>query len=268
MVASLSLLAIAARELAPRHNPMELQVVRHGMSLLILAPFVVRAGLRSFHTTNIKLQLFRNVSHFAATIGWYLAVTLLPLAEVFAIEFTTPVWVAILAVIFLGEKMNAGRVVALLLGIAGILVILRPGFNDVGLGTWTMVAAAFGFAVANACTKGLTRSDSILTLLLWMSMLQGLMAILGASFHWTAPTINEIPWLFVIGVTGLAAHYSLAKALTLADVSLVNPVDFLRLPLIAVVGFLAYGEGLDALALAGAGIIFIGNYYSIRRESR
>ena len=164
MVASLSLLAIAARELAPRHNPMELQVVRHGLSLLILAPFVIRAGLRSFQTTNIKLQLLRNVSHFAATIGWYIAVTLLPLAEVFAIEFTTPVWVAVLAVIFLGEKMNGGRMVALILGIAGILVILRPGFNDVGLGTWTMVAAAFGFAVANACTKGLTRNDSEATI--------------------------------------------------------------------------------------------------------
>jgi len=268
MVASLSLLAIAARELAPRHNPMELQVVRHGMSLLILAPFVIQAGLRSFQTTNLKLQLFRNVSHFAATIGWYTAVTLLPLAEVFAIEFTTPVWVAVLAVLFLGEKMNVGRVVALVLGIAGILVILRPGFNDVGPGTWMMVATAFGFAIANACTKGLTRTDSVLTVLLWMSMLQGLMAVVGASFDWTAPTVDEIPWLIVIGVTGLGAHYSLAKALTLADVSLVNPVDFLRLPLIAVVGFLAYGEGVDVLVLVGAGIIFFGNYYSIRRENR
>ena len=268
MVASLSLLAIAARELAPRHNPMELQVVRHGMSLLILAPFVIRAGLRSFQTTNLKLHLFRNVSHFAATIGWYTAVTLLPLAEVFAIEFTTPVWVAVLAVLFLGEKMNVGRVVALVLGIAGILVILRPGFNDVGPGTWIMLATAFGFAIANACTKGLTRTDSVLTVLLWMSMLQGLMAVVGASFDWTAPTVDEIPWLIVIGVTGLGAHYSLAKALTLADVSLVNPVDFLRLPLIAVVGFLAYGEGVDVLVLVGAGIIFVGNYYSIRRESR
>ena len=268
MVASLSLLAIAARELAPRHNPMELQVVRHGMSLLILAPFVIRAGFRPFRTTNLKLQLFRNVSHFAATIGWYTAVTLLPLAEVFAIEFTTPVWVAVLAVLFLGEKMNVGRVVALVLGIAGILVILRPGFTDVGAGTWMMVATAFGFAIANACTKGLTRTESILTVLLWMSMLQGLMAVVGASFEWTAPTVDEIPWLLVIGVTGLGAHYSLAKALTLADVSLVNPVDFLRLPLIAVVGFLAYGEGVDVLVLVGAGLIFVGNYYSIRRESR
>ena len=268
MVASLSLLAIAARELAPRHNPMELQVVRHGMSLLILAPFVIRAGFRPFRTTNLKLQLFRNVSHFAATIGWYTAVTLLPLAEVFAIEFTTPVWVAVLAVLFLGEKMNVGRVVALVLGIAGILVILRPGFTDVGAGTWMMVATAFGFAIANACTKGLTRTESILTVLLWMSMLQGLMAVVGASFEWSAPTVDEIPWLLVIGVTGLGAHYSLAKALTLADVSLVNPVDFLRLPLIAVVGFLAYGEGVDVLVLVGAGLIFVGNYYSIRRESR
>ena len=268
MVLSLSFLAIAARELAPRHNPMELQVVRHGMSLLILAPFVIRAGLRSFQTTNIQLQLFRNVSHFVATIGWYTAVTLLPLAEVFAIEFTTPVWVAALAVMFLGEKMNVGRAVALVLGIAGIFIILRPGFNDVGPGTWIMVATAFGFAIANACTKGLTRTDSVLTVLLWMSMLQGLMAILGASFDWTAPTLDEIPWLIVVGVTGLGAHYSLAKALTLADVSLVNPVDFLRLPLIAVVGFLAYGEGVDVLVLVGAGMIFVGNYYSIRRETR
>jgi drug/metabolite transporter (DMT)-like permease len=268
MVVSLSLLAIAARELAPRHNPMELQVVRHGMSLLILLPFVIRAGFRPLRTTNLKLQLFRNVSHFAATVGWYISVTLLPLAEVFAIEFTTPVWVALLAVLFLGERMNVGRVVALVLGIAGILVILRPGFTDVGAGTWLMVATAFGFAVANACTKGLTRTDSVLTLLLWMSMLQGTMALIGASFEWTPPIVEEIPWLMVIGVSGLAAHYSLAKALTLADVSLVNPVDFLRLPLIAVVGFLAYGEGVDILVLVGAGLIFVGNYYSIRRESR
>jgi drug/metabolite transporter (DMT)-like permease len=268
MVVSLSLLAIAARELAPRHNPMELQVVRHGMSLLILLPFVIRAGFRPLRTTNLKLQLFRNVSHFAATVGWYISVTLLPLAEVFAIEFTTPVWVALLAVLFLGERMNVGRVVALVLGIAGILVILRPGFTDVGAGTWLMVATAFGFAVANACTKGLTRTDSVLTLLLWMSMLQGTMALIGASFEWTPPVVEEIPWLMVIGVSGLAAHYSLAKALTLADVSLVNPVDFLRLPLIAVVGFLAYGEGVDILVLVGAGLIFVGNYYSIRRESR
>jgi S-adenosylmethionine uptake transporter len=94
------------------------------------------------------------------------------------------------------------------------------------------------------------------------------MALIGASFEWTPPIVEEIPWLMVIGVSGLAAHYSLAKALTLADVSLVNPVDFLRLPLIAVVGFLAYGEGVDILVLVGAGLIFVGNYYSIRRESR
>ncbi len=269
MVVSLSLLAIAARELGDRHNPMELQVVRHGMSLLILLPFVVRAGFRPIRSNNLKLQIFRNLSHFAATIGWYLAVTMLPLAEVFAIEFTTPVWVALLAVLFLGEKMNRGRMIALVLGIAGILVILRPGFTEVGLGTWIMVGAALGFAVANASTKRLTRTDSVLTVLVWMSGLQGAMALAGvATLGWTAPTAGELPWLVVIGLMGLAAHFSLAKALQLADVSLVNPVDFLRLPLIAVVAYIAYGEAVEVAVLIGAAMIFAGNYVAIRRESR
>ncbi len=268
MVVSLSLLAIAARELADRHNPMELQVVRHGLSLLILFPFVARAGFRPVRTNNFRLQIFRNLAHFAATIGWYAAVTVLPLAEVFAIEFTTPVWVALLAVLFLGEKMNRGRVAALVLGLVGIMVILRPGFAEVGWGTWMMVAAAFGFAIANACTKGLTRTDSVLTVLFWMSLLQGAMALVGASFAWTAPTVDEIPWLVIVGLMGLAAHFSLAKALTHADVSLVNPVDFLRLPLIAVVGFFAYGEAVEIWVYLGAALIFVGNYYAIRRESR
>lgn len=267
MVVSLSLLAIGARELGDRHNPMELQVVRHGISLLILLPFLMRAGFRPVRTQNFRLQVFRNIAHFGATVGWYIAVTLLPLAEVFAIEFTTPVWVALLAVLFLGEKMNRGRSIALVLGLVGIIVILRPGFTEVGWGTWIMVASAFGFAVANACTKGLTRHDSVLTVLFWMSFLQGLMALVGASFEWTAPTWDEAPWLLVIGLTGLAAHFSLAKALTLADVSLVNPVDFLRLPLIAVVGFIAYSEAVEIWVFLGAALIFIGNYYAIRRES-
>ncbi len=269
MVVSLSLLAIAARELGDRHNPMELQVVRHGISLLILLPFMARAGFRPMRTNNLKLQLFRNLSHFAATIGWYAAVTMLPLAEVFAIEFTTPVWVALLAVLFLGEKMNTGRVVALGLGIAGILVILRPGFAEVGTGTWIMIGAALGFAVANASTKRLTGTDSVLTVLFWMSALQGTMALVGvASLGWTAPSGAELPWLVIVGLMGLAAHFSLAKALKLADVSLVNPVDFLRLPLIAVVAFFAYGESVHILVLVGAAMIFAGNYFAIRRESR
>jgi drug/metabolite transporter (DMT)-like permease len=268
MVGSLSLLAVAARELAPRHDPMELQVMRHGISMLILLPLVMRMGFRSVRSGNIKLQVFRNVSHFGATVGWYAAVTMLPLAEVFAIEFTTPVWTALLAVLFLGEKLRQGRIIALLFGIIGILIILRPGVTSVGLGEVIMIGAALGFAVANASTKALTRTDSVIAVLFWMSVIQGPMAAIPAAFSWTPIIFEELHWVIIVGVTGLGAHFSMTNALKLADASLVMPVDFLRLPLIAVVGFMVYNESIDILVLVGAAIIFAGNYYSIRREAR
>ena len=133
------------------------------IGLAILLPIVAARRFRDVRSGNVRLQIFRNLSHFGATVGWYAAVTLLPLAEVFAIEFTTPVWTALLAVLFLGERLNTGRVAALVLGLAGILIILRPGVTAVGAGEAIMLTAAFGFAIANAATKGLTRTDSVLT---------------------------------------------------------------------------------------------------------
>jgi len=261
MVTSLSLLAVAARELSPRHDPMELQTMRHGISLVILFPFLAAGGFRAVRSSNVKLQIFRNLSHFGATVGWYTAVTMLPLADVFAIEFTTPVWTALLAVLFLGERFNRGRVIALVLGIAGILVILRPG-------EIIMVAAALGFAIANASTKALTRTDRLITVLFWMSLVQGPIAAIPGALSWTPIIASELPWVAVVGVAGLAAHFSMTRALQLADASLVLPVDFMRLPLIAVVGFFVYTEPIDLLVLAGAVMIFAGNYSALRREAR
>jgi drug/metabolite transporter (DMT)-like permease len=268
MVGSLSLLAVAARELAPRHDPMELQVMRHAIGLAILLPIVAARRFRDVRSGNIRLQIYRNLSHFGATVGWYAAVMLLPLVEVFAIEFTTPVWTALLAVLFLGERLNTGRVAALVLGLAGILIILRPGVTAVGAGEAIMLTAAFGFAIANAATKALTRTDNALTILLWMSVIQGAIAIVPGSLSWTPVSAAEIPWVVIVGITGLGAHLSLTKAMQLADASLVAPVDFLRLPIIALVGVLLYAEAIDVLVLVGAAMIFAGNYYSIRHEAR
>jgi len=228
MVGSLSLLAVAARELAPRHDPMELQVMRHAIGLAILLPIVAARRFRDVRSGNVRLQIFRNLSHFGATVGWYAAVTLLPLVEVFAIEFTTPVWTALLAVLFLGERLNTGRVAALVLGLAGILIILRPGVTAVGAGEAIMLTAAFGFAIANAATKGLTRTDSVLTILLWMSVIQGAIAIVPGSLSWTPVSAPEIPWVVIVGITGLGAHLSLTKAMQLADASLVAPASHYR----------------------------------------
>ncbi len=268
MLTSISLLAVAARELTPRHDPMELQLMRHGISLVILVPIAAANRFRDLRTGNFKLQVVRNISHFGATAGWYAAIALLPLAEVVAIEFTTPVWTALLAVLFLGERFNTGRVVALVLGLAGILVIVRPGVTAVGAGEVIMVAATVGFAIHAVAIKALTRTDSVITVLLWMSIIQTALAIIPGTLLWTPVTAVEIPWVAMAGVTGLASHFCLTKAFQLADATLMMPVDFVRLPLMAGVGALVYAESVDVFVFFGAVMIFAGTYYSIRRESR
>ena len=192
----------------------------------------------------------------------------MPLAEVFAIEFTTPIWATILAVLFLGERLNRGRVVALVLGFTGILVILRPGLAVIEPGAFAVLGAAVGFAITLTLTKFLTRTDSPLTILLYMSVIQLPFGIVLSALEWTTPDLLQLFWLVVIGAVGLSAHYCTARALSLADQTIVVPMDFMRLPLIVLVGFALYSESVELLVLAGAGLIFAGNYYSIFRENR
>ena len=222
-----------------------------------------RSGARALGT-----QFGRNIVHFGAQLGWITGIGLLPLAEVFAIEFTTPIWATILAVLFLGERLNRGRVVALVLGFTGILVILRPGLAVIEPGAFAVLGAAVGFAITLTLTKFLTRTDSPLTILLYMSVIQLPFGIVLSALEWTTPDLLQLLWLMVIGAVGLSAHYCTARALSLADQTIVVPMDFMRLPLIVLVGFALYSESVELLVLAGAGLIFAGNYYSIFRENR
>ncbi|MBL42116.1 MAG: EamA family transporter [Rhodospirillaceae bacterium] len=266
MVVSLCLLAVAARELSSRHGPFEIQIMRHSLSLIFLIPFILK--YRNIRTIKFPLQLLRNTSHFCATSGWVIAITLIPLSEVFAIEFTTPIWVAVLAVLFLGEKISFPKIVSLLFGIIGIIIILRPGFNVVGVGTLIMIFSAIGFAITNTTTKALTRHDSLISVLFWMSAIQLPLSLIASLFKINMILLEDIPWVLLIGLCGILSHYSLTKAMQLAEASLVNPVDFLRLPLISILGFYIYQESIDIFVIIGALIIFLGNYYAIWNESK
>ncbi|NNE86097.1 MAG: DMT family transporter [Alphaproteobacteria bacterium] len=265
---SFTLMAISVRQLAGAIHAFEIQFFRSVGALILLAPFAFNKGWASFRTAQPQLQVFRNVVHFAAQLGWITGVILLPLSEVFAIEFTTPVWAALVAAIFLGEKLNRGRVAAVLFGFIGILIILRPGVAEINPGTFAVLAAAVGFAFTIVATKALTRTDSPLTILLYMSLLQLPIGAVMAAFVWTTPNLEQLFWLFGVGATGLSAHYCTARALALADATIVVPMDFMRLPLIVLVGFVLYNESAQWPVILGAVIIFAGNYYSIRREQR
>ena len=265
---SFTLMAIAVRELAGGIQPFEIMFFRSFGALVILAPFIWAGGRKIWKTERPRLQIGRNIVHFAAQLGWITGIILLPLSEAFAIEFTTPVWATLIAALFLGERLNRGRIVAVVLGFLGILVILRPGAEVISPGAFAILGAAVGFAITLTATKVLTRTDSALTILLYMSLIQLPIGVVLAATEWVTPNLLQLFWLLVIGAVGLTAHYCTARALALADATVVVPMDFMRLPFIAAVGFVLYNETANPLVLLGAILIFAGNYYSIRREHR
>jgi drug/metabolite transporter (DMT)-like permease len=155
----------------------------------------------------------------------------------------------------------------LVLGFAGILIILKPGFERVPPAALVMLGGAFAYAATMIATKRIAGHDTAFALLFYMSVVQLPLGMALALPDWKAPAPADWPWVIAVGVTGLTAHLSLARALRIADAALVVPLDFMRLPLIAAVGVLFYGEPLDGSIFVGAAVIFAGTYYSIRRES-
>jgi len=265
---SFTFMAIAIRELhAVEIHTFEILAVRSMVGLAIVIFVAWRFGWHLIRTQQWKLQVGRNIVHFGGQSTWIYGLSLLPLAEVFAIEFTIPIWVAILAVLFLGEPITKGRLIAIGLGFAGILVILKPGLEIVDSGAFVVMASAFFFGVSITCTKKLVTTDAPLAVLFFMCLVQLPMGLIPATFVWVTPQGIEWMYLLIVGLMGLSAHYCEAHAFRHADATVVIPLQFLRLPLIAVVGFLFYQEGLDWAVFVGAMMIFSGNYYNIRQEA-
>ena len=267
---SFVVMAVAVRELSASMQSFEILFFRSAVGLILVLAVALAgpAGLARLRTRQPVLQVLRNVFHFGGSAGWVYGISALPLAVVTAIEFTTPVWVAMLAVVFLRERLNRGRAVAIVLGFAGVLVILRPGLEVVHPAALIVLAGAFGYGTSHTATKKLIRTDSPLAVLFYMTVVQIPLGLVPALFQWTAPRAVDTPWILVVGLAGLTAHYCIARAFLLADAIIVVPMDFLRLPLVALVGLAVYGETFAFAIVAGALMIFSGTYYSIYRENK
>jgi len=267
-LASFATMAIAVRELSADMGTFEILFFRSLIGLGLIYAVAVRRGRGAVRARRRGLQVVRNLFHFCGQAGWIYGIAHLPLAEVFAIEFTTPIWVALLAVAFLGERFTGGRLVSVVLGFAGVLVILQPGLAIIDAAALVVLAAALAFAATNVITKRLISTDTPLSILFHMTLVQLPLSLVLALTDWTAPVPAHAPWLLVVAVTGLSAHYCMARAFAHGDATVVVPLDYMRLPLIAVVGFALYAEPLEFAILLGAGLIFAGNYYAILTEGR
>jgi len=179
-----------------------------------------------------------------------------------------PVWTAILAAIFLHERLTAPRLVQLALGLAGVLIILRPGGGEFHPAALAMILGSLCYASSFIFTKRLSSTDSALAILFWMSVIQTPIALALAIPQWVPPQTMDLPWILAVGCGAFFAHYCMTRSMMLVDATVAVPIDFIRLPLIAVIGALFYGEAFDPMVIVGAAVIFAGTYYSLSRERR
>ena len=259
-------IAVAGREAARELSVFQIMLLRSTLGMLMLWPLVRAAGgLSAVRTERLPQHALRNAVHYAAQYGWFVAITLIPLAQVVSIEFTMPIWSAALAVVFLGELMSGRKWFAVLLGLVGVAVIVRPGVGAIDSGQMIALASAFGFAISIVLVKSLTRRDAAVAISFWMLVVQSAIGLVPALIVWQWPSGQTWGWVVVVAFCGTYSHYCFARAMQLADATVVVPMDFLRVPLTALVGWLAYSERLDLFTLLGIGLILTGNVLNLAR---
>ncbi|MBA3909010.1 MAG: EamA family transporter [Rhodobacter sp.] len=268
-IAAFSAMAVATREIKDVHDTFEILAFRSVAGFVIVLGIALATGqLARVRSDRLSSHLLRNVFHFTGQSLWFWALTVIPLAQVFALEFTSPIWVILLSPLVLGERLTPRKLLAAGLGFLGILIVARPNFAQLDPGILAAAGAAIFFAATTLMTKLLTKGEPIIAILFWLTLMQagfGTVAMLADGVV-ALPTLATLPWLILIGIAGVTAHLCLTTALSLAPASMVVPVDFARLPVIAVIGAVFYAEPVEVPLVIGASLIFLGIWISLRRS--
>ena len=268
---SFTLMAISGRSLADKLDTFEIMTYRSLIGIVIVLAVAFYAGTwRQFSTQRLGLHLVRNLFHFAGQNLWFFALIYVPLSQMFVFEFSSPLWVAIFAPLILSERLTLTRFFAATIGFFGILVVVRPDFSNLPPELIAAALCAIGFAGATITTKLLTRTETITCILFWLVALQAMFGFIMAGYDGQidVPQGTEWGWLSLIGVCGLCAHFCITSALQLAPATVVTPFEFLRLPMVSVVGVWLYSEGLEWQVFVGALVVLGANWMNIRAETR
>ncbi len=270
-ITAFTAMAVSGRQLSGVYDTFEIMMYRSafGLPIVLLIAWHFRT-INQINTDALGLQMVRNIVHFTGQNLWFYAITLIPLAQLFAFEFTTPLWVIIFSPLLIGERITPIKALAALMGFVGILIVARPTVEGVNIGMLAAAGCAVFFALTFITTKKLTTRQTITGIMFYLTAFQLVFGMICAGYDGDIllPTSSSAPYLLIIAICGLVAHFCIAKALSLAPATIVAPIDFVRLPVIAVIGMLVYNEALDIWVFLGALIIFGGNYLNIWAENR
>lgn len=268
-LASFCLMAVAVRELSGQINTFQVLFFRSVIGLLVISLIIASTrNIKLYRTNRIGLHLVRNLFHFIGQYGWFVGIGLLPLAEVFALEFTVPLWTVIIAYFFLKEKFTVQKIISIMFGVLGVIVIVQPGIEILHYASLIVIGSAICYAISHASTKSLSSTENPLTILFLMCLVQLPIGLFFTLFYWQDPTDIQWLWITVIGITALSAHYCMAQAMQYTEVTVVVTMDFFRLPLIAIIGVALYSEQLEITLLLGALLMLLGNLLNVYAPRR
>ena len=263
-----SAMMILVKALSTEYTSFQILFIRTLFGLAILTPILWRNGFSTLKTRRLPLHMSRAVFAYFGMLGLFIGLGSIPIAEVVSLSFTQPIFIFLLAAILLGEKLNARRVIAILGGFAGVLILLRPGFTEVGFGAAVVLGGAIAYAFSNVCIKKLMTTENVTSTTVWVNILMCPLAGIPAAFYWVTPTLPDLALLAGVGLTGTAGIWFISRAYATAEMSAVVPFDFLRLPIVAAAGWIWFGEITDIWTIAGAAVIFASTYALARSEAR
>lgn len=269
-VFSLTSMAIAGKEISLQIDTFEILFFRSVIGVSIILFFLIRKNLlHEINFKEIRTHLKRNIAHYTGQNLWLYALGSITLAEVTSLEFTMPIWIVLFSFLMLNEELNKYKILSVFIGFIGVLITVRPNVESINLGIIAAAISAIAFALTNIYTRRLTRTESTLTILFFLTTIQLIFGLVTSLLDGKLdlPTEENITWIVVIGLAGLAAHYCITTALSLAPPTVVAPIDLLRLPIAVLIGVIFYSEPGDTFVYIGAGLIIIANWINLKKAN-
>ncbi|MEH6404206.1 MAG: DMT family transporter [Sneathiella sp.] len=254
------------RHLGSSIPAIEAAFIRYAFGLLLILPLLIRHWPKHTSKKIYGLYSVRALVHGVGVMLWFFAMARIPIAEVTAIGYISPVFVTIGAALFLGEKLRARRIVGVFIGLLGTAIILRPGFQELNLGQLAQLCAAPLFAISFLVAKKLTDTENTYVIVGMLSLGCTIVLLPGAILQWRAPTIEELSWLMLTAVFATLGHFTLTKAFTAAPITLTQPLGFLQLVWAAILGMVVFNEPVDPFVITGGIIIITATTYISHRE--
>lgn len=266
----LTSMAVAGKEISLQIDTFEILFYRSVIGVSIILFFLVKKNqLHEINLKEISTHLKRNVAHFTGQNLWLYALASITLAEVTSLEFTMPIWIVLFSYLMLNEQMDKFKIISVCIGFIGVLITVRPDIESINLGLIAAAISAIVFALTNIYTRRLTRTESTLTILFFLTAMQLIFGLITSLLdgRLDIPTTENIVWIVVIGFAGLGAHYCITTALSLASPTVVAPIDLLRLPIVVLIGVMFYSEQGDMFIYLGAALIIFANFINLKKAN-